>query len=257
MEKRVSTILCVAAAASSFAVAGFAQDKSASMVDPRAVAALDKMGAYLRSLTAFEVMSSTMNDEIIEDNLKVKLAGNTKLQVRRPDRLRAEITTDRKNRQIFYDGKSATLYGPRVKYYATVAAPPTIQGPIEVLAKKYGIEIPLADLFYWGTNNAAKENIKAAYYLGPATVDGAPTDHYVFRQQGVDWQVWIEKSATPLPRKIVITNTSESTQPEYIATLTWNINPSLAETNFSFHPPEGAMRIAIQTADGKVDSTSK
>lgn len=266
MITRLSIGLCFTAAAAGFAVSGFAQEKAstataaaatATAVDPRAIAALEKMGGYLRSLKAFEITSSTMTDEVTEDNMKVQFAGTTKLQVRRPDRLRAETTSDRKQRQLFYDGKSITIYGPRVKYYATAAAPPTLHETAEVLAKKYGIEMPLADLFYWGTDKAPIADIKAAYALGPATVDGTPTDHYAFRQEGVDWQIWIEKGNTPLPRKMVLTDTSEATQPEHIAMLRWNMVPSFDETIFAFKPPPGAMKIVLQTADGKVDSTSK
>jgi hypothetical protein len=259
VETRLSIALCFTAAAASFAVSGFAQEKkqAAAAVDPKAIAALEKMGGYLRSLKVFEVTAATMTDEVTEDNMKIQLAGNTKLQVRRPDRLRAETISDRKQRQLYYDGKSITLYGPRVKYYATVAAPSTLHETVEVLTKKYGVELPLADLFYWGTDKAPVQDIKSAYYVGPATVDGTPTDHYAFRQEGVDWQIWIEKGNTPLPRKLVLTSTDEATQPEHIATLRWNVAPSFDETTFSFKPPPGAMKIVMQTADGKVDNTSK
>lgn len=251
------------AATAACAISGFAQDKGAPAekaalaVDPNAIAALEKMGGYLRTLKDFEITSVTMTDEVTENNMKIQLAGITKLQVRRPDRLRAETTSDRKQRQFVYDGKSLTIYGPRVKYYATVAAPPTLRETAEVLAKKYGIDMPLADLFYWGTDKAPVADIKAAYALGPATVDGTPTDHYAFRQEGVDWQIWIEKGNTPVPRKLVLTDTSEATQPEHIATLRWNVAPRFDETIFAFKPPPGAMKIVLQTADGKVDNTSK
>jgi hypothetical protein len=257
VKTRLAMRVCFMVAAAGFALSGLAQEKAATAIDPKAIAALEKMGAYLRSLKAFEVTSTTMTDDVIEGDMKIQLAGTTKLQVRRPDKMRAENTSDRKARQVFYDGKSITLYGPRVKYYATVAAPPTLQDTIEALTKKYGIEVPLADLFYWGTDKAPVADIKAAYYVGPATVDGMQTDQYAFRQEGVDWQVWIEKSATPLPRKIVLTSTDEAARPEHIATLRWNVSPSFDDAMFSFKPPQGAMKIVLQTVDGTVDSTSK
>lgn len=257
MEMRLTIRLCFMAAAAGFAVSGFAQEKAASAVDPKAIAALERMGAYLRSLKAFEVNSATTTDDVVENDMKIQLAGNAKLQVRRPDRLRVETTSDRKQRQLFYDGKSLTLYGPRVKYYATVPAPPTIHETVEALAKKYGIEMPLADLFYWGTDKAPVTDIKAAYSLGPETVDGTQTDHYAFRQEGVDWQVWIERGSTPVPRKMVVTDTDEASQPQRTALLRWNVAPNFDEAMFSFKPPPGAMRIVLQTSDGKVDNASK
>ena len=244
-------------------MAGFSQNNGdgaaataqnpAVAVAPEAMAALEEMGKYLRGLKSFEVTSATLNDEVVEDGVKLKFAGSASLKVRRPDRLHAEIASDRKQRQIFYDGKTLTLYGPRVKYYATVPAPPTLLETIELMAKKYGVAMPLADLFYWGTDAAPVTQIKFAAYIGPATVDGAMTDQFVFRQEGVDWQIWIQQGAVPLPRKLVITTTSEPTHPEYVATMRWKVAPKLENTVFSFKPPAGALRIPLQTVDGKVE----
>jgi hypothetical protein len=132
-------------------------------------------------------------------------------------------------------------------------APPTLRETAEVLAQKYDIELPLADLFVWGTDKAHPEDIKAAIYLGPATVDGAPTDQYAFHEDDVDWQIWIAKGSSPLPRKIVITTTNVPGQPEHIALLRWNLAPKLDDAMFTFKPPAGASRIAIRTTDGKVE----
>jgi hypothetical protein len=46
----------------------------------------------------------------------------------------------------------------------------------------------------------------------------------------VDWQLWIERGKTPLPRKLLITTVQESSQPQYVAVLKWDTtapgNPS-------------------------------
>jgi hypothetical protein len=223
-------------------------------VAPEAMSALDDMGKYLRGLKTFTVTSTTLTDEIINDGIKLQFGGTASLKVRRPDRLKAEIASDRKLREIYYDGKKITLYGPRVKYYATVPAPPTLGDAIDVLAKRYGVAMPLVDLFYWGTEAAPMDVIKFAAYIGPAKVDGVMTDQYVFRQEGVDWQVWIQQGSTPVPLKLVITTTSEPTHPEYIATMRWNLAPKLDDKDFAFKPPSGALRIPLQTADGKVET---
>jgi hypothetical protein len=36
------------------------------------------------------------------------------------------------------------------------------------LPKKYGLELPLADLFFWGTDKAHPEDIKAAIAIVPS-----------------------------------------------------------------------------------------
>ena len=47
--------------------------------------------------------------------------------------------------------------------------------------------------------------MESDFYVGKSEVRGVKTDHLAFRADEVDWQVWIEDSRTPLPRKLVIT----------------------------------------------------
>ena len=75
-----------------------------------------------------------------------------------------------------------------------------------MVAQRYGLEFPLADLFYWGTAKSGVGDIRAATSLGRSTVAGVPCDHYAYRQADVDWQIWIEQGTSPLPRKLVITS---------------------------------------------------
>ena len=100
------------------------QEKSAgaSALEPDAVAALNRMGAYLRTLTAFSLKSETTIDEVTDDGMKLQFAGMVTMQVKRPNGLRAEVNSDRKHRQLVYDGKTLTVYGERIGYYATVPA---------------------------------------------------------------------------------------------------------------------------------------
>jgi hypothetical protein len=226
-------------------------------VDPNVVKALGQMGAYLRTLTAFEVEATTSTDEVLDNGQKVQFDGTVQLQVRRPDKLHAEVKSDRKHREFFYDGKTFTVFGRQVDYYATVPAPPTLRELATVLAARYGIAIPLADLFFWGLEEDRAADLRSAIDLGPATIGGTECEQYALRQEGVDWQVWIQKGDSPLPRKLVITTTSDPAQPQYVSVLKWNLNPKLSDATFSFSPPQGALRIVLQTADGKVAPQSK
>ena len=97
-------------------------------VAPEALAALEKMGGFLRTLQTFTLRADTTIDEVLDDTgQKIQFGGTVEYHVRLPDHLRADIASDRKQRQFFYDGKTLTLYGQRVQYYASVPAPPTIR----------------------------------------------------------------------------------------------------------------------------------
>ena len=146
----------------------------APTIDPQALAALNRMGAFLRQQRTLSVRADTTTDEVLASGQKIQLAATIDLRVRRPNRLRADVESDRKSRRFYYDGKTFTMFGPRAGYYAAVAAPPTINELLEVVAQRYGLEFPLADLFYWGTAKSGVSDIRAASSLGRSTVDGSP-----------------------------------------------------------------------------------
>ncbi|MGA8053031.1 MAG: DUF2092 domain-containing protein [Burkholderiales bacterium] len=222
-----------------------AAPKVAAALDAKAIEALSAMGKYLRSLKSFAVHADTTIDEVLTTGQKLQFAGTLDYQVQSPNRLRAEVNTDRRHRQFFYDGNSLTQYAPRMKYYATVAAPGTIGEALQVAEQKYDLEIPLADLFLWGTDKSGVQDVKDATFVGPARIAGKDCDHYAYRQENVDWQVWIQRGAQPLPCKMVITTTDEPSQPQYTAVLKWDLAPKLGNATFAFVPPKDAKKIGI------------
>jgi len=189
--------------------AAAADPRATADVEPEVIAALDKMGTYLRTLQAFQIESQTTLDEVLTDGQKIQYAGTVNLLIRRPDRLRAQIESDRQFRMFLYDGKSFTMWGPRVGCYATVPAPATLAELDDRLAERYGIELPLRDLFWWGSVKARTTDITSAIDVGPSQVGGVTCEHYALREDGADWQIWIQNGDYPLPRKLVITTTTD------------------------------------------------
>jgi hypothetical protein len=218
-------------------------------VDPAAIAALNKMGSYLRSLKAYEVKATTTQDDVLSTGQKAQFTGTQDLLIRQPNGLRGEVSTGAQHRLWFYDGKNFTLYADGVGYYATVPAPSTLQALADTLHKKFAIEMPLRDLTLWGTDRASTKGIRSAVDLGPAEVEGTTVQHYAFRQDAVDWQIWIQNGDYPLPRKLVITTTDDDARPDYSAVLTWNLAPSFNNEAFVFYPPPSAKRIVIARVD--------
>jgi hypothetical protein len=212
-------------------------------IDPQAISALDKMGAFLRRQQSFSVRTSTQTDYVLEDGQKVTRSARGDLIVRRPDHLRVEMVSDNKHREYFYDGKTFTIFSPQIGFYATLPAPPTLNGLADLLQTRYGLDLPLVDLFRWGTEDT---DITAARYIGPTRIDGVVVDQYAFRQPGVDWQIWIQRGAEPVPRKLVLTTTDDPARPEHSVELTWTLNAKHEDRQFAFTPPKDATRIAIR-----------
>jgi hypothetical protein len=225
--------------------------------DTNPMSALSGMGTYLQTLKTFRVDVDATKDEPLDDGENLQFAGTVRYLVRSPDAMRVELRTDRKQRQYVYDGKTLTVYAPRMNYYATVAAPPTIRAVLDTAVSRYDLEFPVADLFLWGTDRAALDSIKASAYVGPANIRGRDCDHFTFRQSDIDWQLWIERGARPLPCKLVITTTSLPTRPEYSAVITWDLAPKIDASSFVFAKPKNAVAIKLHDFADSTATTAK
>src|SRR5580698_6327319 len=215
-------VLALTAAGPHLAVAASDTATSASQVDPDAMAALDKMGAELRSHNNFDMKADITHEDVLGDGEKLQYAGTVEVEARRPDRFKMSVVSDLRDREIYYDGKTVTVFSPRLGYYASVAAPPTIAQTLKVATDKYGIELPLADLFTWGTDPSLAARVKSAFLVRPEHINGQLCNHYAFRQEKVDWQIWIQQDGPALPCKLVITNRIDSSAPQYTSEMHWS-----------------------------------
>lgn len=209
-------------------------------VDPAAVQALNDMGKYLQSLKQFEVFIDLSGERVLMDGQKLQHAATADLDVRRPDRLRAQMRSARSQRDLIYDGKKVTLYTPKQKYYSQADFSDNLGVLVQRLRERFGVEIPSADLFLWGTPAAPLDDLESAMIAGQDIVNGELCDHYAFRQGQLDWQIWIATGSRPLPRKLVITNRSDDARPQSVTLYKWNLNPRFGDSVFAFTPPRDA-----------------
>jgi hypothetical protein len=215
--------------------------------DAAAIKALEDMSTYLRGLKAIQVHVVTSRDEVLVDGQNVTFSGIVDMLAERPNHLRVEMTTDKQHRMFFDDGKTFTVWARRANYYATIPAPPTLRELSDMLTDRYNLELPVADLFHWGEGESTAA-IVGASDLGAAQVDGTTCEHYAFRQEGADWQLWIQQGPHPLPRKLVITTTTDPARPRFTAVIAWNLAPSYNDAAFTFDPPKDARKITLAEA---------
>lgn len=220
-------------------------------LDPTATAALKRMSAYLLSQNTLQIDSAASIDMVTGDGQRIQFDGTTEYKVKRPGFV-IRFVSDSKSRDFYYDGKQFTMYAPNLGYYATVAAPPTNREVLDTLYNRYGLRLPLEDLFRWNdvANERAKD-LKSAIVVGPATLDGVKTTHYAFREPEVDWEVWIEDGDRPLPRKLSIVDRTDAARPTFTARLNWTINPPLKDSDFVFTPTANAKKIQLATFRGQ------
>ena len=216
-----------------------------------ALDALNKMGSYLRSLGSFKVQAVTSRDEVLLNGQKIQFDKSVELQAKKPAGLRLDVTSAYGNRSFYYDGKAFTLHTPENKFYATIPASGTNGEFIGTLQSKTGATMPLVDLFLWGTDDAAGEDIESAIVVGYGNVNGVKCEHYAFRQKEVDWQICIQQGETPLPLKLVITSKLEKEQPQYVSVMKWDTTAAPDDKAFTFSPQEGDTKISFHPAAEK------
>ena len=189
-------------------------------------------------------MSTELTGErVLADGQKLQHTAVADLDVVRPNMLRARMVSARSARELFFDGKTVTLFTPAQKYYSTVEFTDNIGGLINKLEERYGVDIPLADLFLWGTPAAPLDKIDSAMNAGQDFIDDDLCNHYAFRQGNFDWQIWITTGSKPLPRKLVITNRADEARPQSVSLMEWNLKPTFTDAVFKFTPPKGATAV--------------
>ena len=222
------------------------------VIDDAAVDALKEMSNFLTSANTLEVDTVGSLDVVTNNGQRIQLDGTTNYKIRKPGFV-ITYNSDIKSRKFIYDGKNFTVYSPKLGYYATVPAPRTNREVLDTIYNKFGISLPLEDLFRWGDSGAHAARLQAlqsAYKVGTATLDGVPTDHFAFREADVDWEVWIDQGPQPLPRKLVIVDRSDAARPTFTTRLRWKVNPTFAASDFSFTPDANAKRIQLATYKG-------
>jgi len=203
------------------------------------------MGKYLLTLKRFEVSTELTGEDVLADGQKLQHTATADMDVQRPNRVRVLMKSARNERQLTYDGKTLSLYTPAQHYYGTLELEGTLGDVIDRLESQYGMQIPLDDLFRFGTPAAQFDNIESAMNAGQDFVDGDLCDHYAFRSGKVDWQIWIGSGSKPLPRKIVITDRADDARPQSVQMIDWNLKPAFKDAVFKFTPPKGASKIDI------------
>ena len=230
------------------APAAQASAAAAEPLEPAALAALDRMGATLRAMQRFSVVSDGAIESVYANGQKIENFARTTYLVELPGRMQVDLRSDRNHSRMFYDGATMTLVGLGTRKYVSFPVTGTVGEVFDRAEDDFGITLPLRELFLWGSDRSDAERPRAGFLVGESTIDGTVVEHYAFRQSEMDWQIWLEKGARPLPRRIVITRTDVANQPRYSANFTWNTAPTFAADSFTWKPGPDFKMIETGTA---------
>lgn len=223
---------------------------SAAAGEENLVAArLEAMANFLAKTQRLSVAVDCSYDVVQDSGQKIEFGERRELTLRRPDRVRVEVTRrDGSRRGIVFDGTQLTAFDLDEKVYATVSRPGTVDAALAYYTQDLKMRLPLRELFAADLPQRLKGVLGSARLVGNETVGGVATDHVAFRGDTADVQLWIAREGNPLPQRIVITYRLAEGQPQFEADFhEWTFNPDTPDSAFTFTPAAGVERIPILT----------
>ena len=220
--------------------------ETGSEVDPHSRQILRRACTVLGESKDFTFHAEITFDRVMPSQVKLQFAGAADYAVRRPNGFAVNYESDLGAKRFWYDGKTMTIFDAPSMTYASTPVPPSIDGMLDRVAEMHNLTSPLADLALsdpWG--NLSKQVLYGSY-VGVGDVGGVACDHLAFAQSNVDWQIWIQRSGKPLPRKVVINYRTTPGLPQYVAVISdWKFPGTLPNARFSLQLPKKAVRIKI------------
>ncbi len=221
-----------------------------SELDSRAVERLKTSMDYLAELQQFAFDSESTIEAVMDSGQKIQFDNAISAVVKRPNKLRVARSGELINQVFYYDGSHLTLHNPDSGVYATLPAPDTLEAMLDFAREKLDIVAPAGDFIYSNNFEILMDGVQSGFVVGPAEIGGVVCDHLAFSAGETDWQIWIQRGAYPLPRKLVITSNDVLSAPQFTLTLNgWDLKPNTATELFEFEAPDSAVAIEFITLE--------
>lgn len=170
-----------------------------------------------------------------------------KVTMRRPDRIKIQVSGDDGAQDLFYDGKSVAISTPEAKSYALLPAPGGIAVAANEVLDKLKVDFPLVNFFAAGTEQSLLNGIAGGWQVGMDRVDGVECRHlFFYKRGGTDLELWIENNAAAVPHRLIVTYRLLPGQPSFTAEFTnWDTRARVADSAFAFQAPAGAKQVDL------------
>ncbi|NOQ64742.1 MAG: DUF2092 domain-containing protein [Methyloprofundus sp.] len=211
-----------------------------------AIQAMNEMSHYLRSLKSFQVVADVSHTETIESGQTILLSKKVEIKAERPSKLWAKTSTHYEQKEFFFDGQTFSLYTPNLGYYTSFNAPGTVSQVVLNIKNKHDIDVPIVDLFLWGTAADDSIEVDRAVIVGVTQVNGISCNQFAFSEKNIDWQICIRRDGKPLPLRFAIFEKGTDAGLGQMAILNWDTAPNLLGQTYTFVPKAGDEKIAIR-----------
>jgi hypothetical protein len=251
MSLKVVAVLAGVGVASLVGVApaGQAAGPPKPTISKEASAAVAQMGKSL-SAERFSFQVRTLRVYADSNGQPLHIAHSIRVMVRRPDKLRIEVTGDDGSTKLFYNGKTVVLFSVEGNRYASFPAPNTIQAMLKVVMGRLHVDFPLADFLTDNPDKSFLYGVTSGREVNTVTIDGVPSRHLLFIQPpGIELELWVEKNDRSLPQRLIVTYRTLPDQPNFVAEFSdWDLSVQPTDAEFEFQAPVGAKRVELKPA---------
>jgi hypothetical protein len=215
-------------------------------LDPRALEMLKVMSDKLSGAKSLRFEARSMVPVKSPTGLWVSLFGTARVVKEGAGKLFAETRGDLFPHDFYFDGKTVTAYTPKKNLYAEKSAPGTVDDVIEAAYREEGKSFPYADILVAEPYKVLAEGLTRAAYVGKSTIGGVITDHLVFANQGVEWQIWIG-AEDHLPRLVYANYFDDISEPSYtVGFLNWKVDEPVPPETFVFRNTTQAVKVEFR-----------
>jgi hypothetical protein len=174
--------------------------------------------------------------------------------LKRPDKLRVITVADGPRTEFYDDGKVMMSFHPAENLVAVTEAPPTVDAALEKIYTVAGTYFPFTDVIVADPWKDLESGLTAAFWVGESElVGGTKTDVVAYEVDGVFIQMWIGRD-DKLPRMARAMYDDDPMQLRHSVQFSnWDLNPVVADNEFTTSRAAGADRIAFSNPAVKSD----
>ena len=211
---------------------------------------LDRAYRYVGSLNSFVFEAITINDDLVDGKILAEVKHSEIVSVERPGNLFIDVAGDSKNRRMTLHKGLFTMWDKKKNYYGQIKTPKSIDDTLDYIFDRYDIKTPLANILY--SNVAERLDPKTkGYYFGIRNVGRTPCDYIGFSNKKEELQMWIARGDKPLIRKFIIIDKTGKREMRSTTILRWHSKKLLTSEQYRFRAPRGAIKVDIETPEGR------
>ncbi len=212
---------------------------------------LKAMSDYMASQKAISFGFDATLEVITNDDQKLALASSGTITMNRPGKIRARRSGGHADIEMVFDGETLTMFGGNLNLYSQIEVPGTVDNLVDVLRNEYDRPLPAADLLLSNAYDELMADVIDIKDLGSGVIDGIECDYFAFRNEQVDWQIWIAQGPNPYPVRYIITTKDMPHSPQYtIQIRNWKTGSEVESDNFVFENSTNATKVDVEDLKG-------